>query len=722
MDSAADDLLLALEPLDRLLERAADAAQRASDAASVHDRFRGLYVGSEEVQRLLAQRPGQPPAWSEGVEPPPTLAIGNGSPLSRLSWLERALGLDAFEMSVLLLALAPDLDLRYERVFAFLQDDVTRRRPTVDLALNLLCQSAAAKQARLPYFDSGAPLLAQGVLTLVADAHSPQAPLLASALKVDEQIVRFIAGAISLDPRLTPFCELVLPAADLDEVPMDPRVRRSLRALLRAADGAPIRMSFVGADGLAKRRTAAAIAAERGAPLLVIDCGRPAALDAERLAPLAFRDAWLRDAVVFLDQFDTAGTDDRAGSSRAWIRTAGRQSVLTIFAGRRTWPSAETNETVGATGIVELSFDMPGHTERRTWWRQCLADHGLTLDSSAVDALADRFQLTASQIAEATATVRSLTILDRAPDDSSSLSACRPALADFFASARAQCALDLGPSARKITPGHAWGDIILPPDALRQLREVCARVTHRRIVLGDWGFDRKLSMGLGVTALFAGATGTGKTMAAEIVATELGLDLYKIDLAGIVSKYIGQTEKNLDRVFTAAEHANAILFFDEADALFGKRSEVRDSHDRYANIEISYLLQKMDHYEGIAILATNLRENMDDAFVRRLQFVIEFPFPDESHRQELWRALFPPETPRASAIDFEFLAKQFRLTGGHIKNIVLGASYLAASNGGRVEMKHLVRATWRECEKLGRALTPDDFGRYAENLHDAARS
>jgi SpoVK/Ycf46/Vps4 family AAA+-type ATPase len=223
-------------------------------------------------------------------------------------------------------------------------------------------------------------------------------------------------------------------------------------------------------------------------------------------------------------------------------------------------------------------------------------------------------------------------------------------------------------------------------------------------------------MGRGVTALFAGATGTGKTMAAEIVARELGLELYKIDLAGVVSKYIGETEKNLDRVFTAAEDANVILFFDEADALFGKRSEVRDSHDRYANIEISYLLQKMDQYEGVAILATNLRENMDDAFVRRLQYVIEFSFPDEAHRLTLWSALFPPETPRADDLDFPFLAKQFRLTGGHIKNIVLGASYLAAGNGGRVEMSHLVRATWRECEKLGRAVTADDFGRYSGSV------
>ena len=181
-------------------------------------------------------------------------------------------------------------------------------------------------------------------------------------------------------------------------------------------------------------------------------------------------------------------------------------------------------------------------------------------------------------------------------------------------------------------------------------------------------------------------------MAAEVIANELGLDLYKIDLSGVVSKYIGETEKNLDRIFTAAENANAILFFDEADALFGKRSEVRDAHDRYANIEIVYLLQKMEQYEGIAILATNLRQNMDDAFMRRLQFIVEFPFPDEAHRRQIWQVLFPAEAPREEEIDFDFLAKQFRLSGGNIKNIVLGAAFLAAANGGRIGMEQLMKS------------------------------
>jgi SpoVK/Ycf46/Vps4 family AAA+-type ATPase len=235
-------------------------------------------------------------------------------------------------------------------------------------------------------------------------------------------------------------------------------------------------------------------------------------------------------------------------------------------------------------------------------------------------------------------------------------------------------------------------------------------------VLDDWGFDGKLSLGKGVTALFAGPSGTGKTMAAEVIASALGLDLYKIDLSGIVSKYIGETEKNLDRIFTAAENANAILFFDEADALFGKRSEVHDSHDRYANIEISYLLQKMEQYEGIAILATNLRQNLDDAFVRRLAFTVHFPFPDQADRRRIWAGIWPSATPVADEVDFDFLSNQFKLSGGNIKNVALSAAFLAASEcearpndsegrGGQVTMAHLFHATQREYQKMGKVLS-----------------
>jgi SpoVK/Ycf46/Vps4 family AAA+-type ATPase len=235
-------------------------------------------------------------------------------------------------------------------------------------------------------------------------------------------------------------------------------------------------------------------------------------------------------------------------------------------------------------------------------------------------------------------------------------------------------------------------------------------------VLDRWGFGRRLSRGKGTNALFSGPSGTGKTLAAEIVASALGVDLFRVDLAGVVSKYIGETEKNLDRIFVAAEHANGIVMFDEADALFGKRSEVRDSHDRYANIEISYLLQKMEQYEGVAILATNLRANLDDAFVRRLAFAVHFPFPDTAGRRRIWGGVWPPEAPLAEDLDLDFLAEQFELSGGSITNVALAAAFLATERGSAIAMVDVIQATRREYQKVGKELVADELGVYADAL------
>jgi SpoVK/Ycf46/Vps4 family AAA+-type ATPase len=232
---------------------------------------------------------------------------------------------------------------------------------------------------------------------------------------------------------------------------------------------------------------------------------------------------------------------------------------------------------------------------------------------------------------------------------------------------------------------------------------------YRHIVLGEWGFDRKLSMGKGLNALFAGPSGTGKTMAAEVIAHDLGLDLFKIDLSTVMSKYVGETEKNLERIFTAARNSNAILFFDEADALFGKRSEVRDAHDRYANVEISYLLQRMEAYDGLVVLTSNLSKNMDEAFVRRMHFTVEFPYPDAEERQRIWAIAFPGQAPLQADVDLDLLAERYRLTGGNIRNIALTAAFLAARDGGVIGMQHLLWATRREFQKMGRLANEREF-------------
>ncbi|MDX1616120.1 MAG: ATP-binding protein, partial [Candidatus Promineifilaceae bacterium] len=316
-----------------------------------------------------------------------------------------------------------------------------------------------------------------------------------------------------------------------------------------------------------------------------------------------------------------------------------------------------------------------------------------------LDQLANQFRFSAGQIEDVVATAQDLAEWRRE----------RLAAEDLFVASRAHSNQKLGELATKITPRYQWEDIVLPKDSLAQLREMVNTVRQRPTVYGQWGFGRKQSLGKGLSALFAGESGTGKTMAADIMANELKQDLYKIDLSMLVSKYIGETEKNLNKVFSEAATSNAILFFDEADAIFGKRSEVKDSHDRYANLEISYLLQRMEAYDGVVILATNLRSNLDEAFTRRLHFIVEFPFPEAPDRERIWQVNVPTKTPLADGVDFNLLARRYRLAGGNIRNIIMAAAFLAARDGEEVGMVHLFHATRREYQKIGRLVEEGQF-------------
>ena len=291
---------------------------------------------------------------------------------------------------------------------------------------------------------------------------------------------------------------------------------------------------------------------------------------------------------------------------------------------------------------------------------------------------------------------------------------------DLYSGCYSQSNQNLAKLARKLAPHYTWSDIVLPKNSLAQLRELCQQVRHRRMVYTTWGFDRKLSLGKGLCVLLYGQSGVGKTMAVEIIANELRLDVYKIDLSTVVSKYIGETEKNLSRIFQEAETSNAILFFDEADALFGKRSEVKDAHDRYANIEINYLLQRMEEFDGLVILATNLRKNIDEGFFRRMHFAIEFPFPDTAQRYRIWKQHLSDTAPISGNVALDFLAERFPLAGGHIRNIVVNAAFLAAANSGEISMEHLIRATRREYEKIGRPCTDMEFAPYQDLLREVS--
>lgn len=633
---------------------------------------------------------------------------------SRFELLQQTYGLSSFDLDVMLIALAPEIDLDYGRLYAYLQDNVSRRWPSVDLVLNLLCKSPDDKIACRTRFSPQAPLLNHQLLKISADREGDTVPLLAHYLQLDGQIIRFLLGEQTLDPRLSSFSQLHQPEIYGCTLLPDELVR-PLHNLIKAAldDHQPLRIYLQGPSSTQALNVAECITAKADSPLLVVDLAKTLQADLAYswLPTVICREAWLQDAILFLSNAEPLLNNDNRDNFEVFTAALAAFAGVVIIAGNEPWrPSEQTT-----LGMITIPLTMPGFEERAQTWRAHLTAACIWLDDDDIARLAGRFQLDSRQIAEAAAAALNQRRLTDAATDGAYQTSL-PTLTELSHAARAQSGHDLVQLSRKITPIYEWQDIILPEDTRAQLREMCQRVDWGHRVLDDWGFKQKLSQGKGLNALFVGPSGTGKTMAAEIMANELSLDLYKIDLSGVVSKYIGETEKNLDRVFQAAQRANAILFFDEADALFGKRSEVRDSHDRYANIEISYLLQKMEEHDGITILATNLRQNLDEAFVRRVAFTVHFPFPNDESRLRIWQSVWPNEKLLADDVDLAYLAQNFRLSGGNIRNVALAAAFLAANSTetahGAITLAHILCAIRREYQKMGKVLTNEELTPY----------
>jgi len=692
------------------------------------DSFRGLHLSDAEAG-LLSERPfgaswGQmaalPPEEIEAFAQAEEQAARQAEQLAeaarqaghavRMERLAAAFGLDRFDVDTLLICLAPALDLRYERLYAFLQDDVTRKRPTVSLVLDLL--GGVDPADRLPLLlrfgglRGAAPLFEHRLLERVTEAGTEPSPL-GQALAVDPAIVAWLLGGYRPHAELGSQAVLWHPRGERDARRSDTgdgsadallagRAWPGLERALALHDPVVV---FYGPDPITQQAAARLLATRAGRPLLMVDL---AAVTGGGLPPLqalqlALRDARLTGAIPCLTGWDVCLGSDGGGSPPPDLLTElCAYPDLVIVAGQAAWQAGGIDRD---RTLIRIQFEAPSYAERRALWQYFLRQQASQVSDIDLSTLVGQFHLTAGQIRDAVASARDSAAQCGEDLHSSSL----------LAAARAHSNPRLATMARKIAPRYTWSDIVLPDDQLTLLREIVATVRGRSLVLEEWGVGRKLASSPGVTMLFSGPPGTGKTMAAEVIAAELSLDLYKIDLSTIISKYIGETEKNLERIFSEAQSSNAILFFDEADAIFGKRSEVKDAHDRYANIEISYLLQRMEAYNGVTILATNLRANLDEAFTRRLQFAVDFPFPDEGYRLRIWQTLLPPGVPHEPDLDFALLARRFKLAGGNIRNILVSAAYLAAADGGRVAMRHLLHGTRRELQKMGRLVNEKDM-------------
>lgn len=647
-------------------------AHRRQDDPNPEDPFRGLYLSDEAVDRLL--RPAVPPPPLPGpdrdqVEQAGDAAEREGEPV-RLRQLARSAGLTDLDVEFLIAALAPDLDSRFERLYGYLNDDVTRRRATVGLVLELAgvpCTSASARARLAP----GGPLLDHRLI-IVDDA---SCPFLTRSLRVPDRVTSHLLGDDTCDPALTD--------ALTELRPYDCPIATRLAAVL----GREVRLVYVRDHG---RRSAAAAAAAAlrgsGRPVLGLDFSRVSPEEIDTLVQIAGREAMLLGAGV------VAGpVDGLAGASATVARRLGDLPVPVLLHGEATWDPRWSP-------TVPLQVDAPalGTADRNRIWHAELAGFPAAGPAPA------HLTLGPEQIARAVLAARLSSTVADGPAD--------PAV--LLSGAREQNAAGLERMARRIEPAVGWPDLVLPGAVSGQLRELAARARHRDQVLTDWRMRPGGGRGRGITALFAGDSGTGKTMSAEVIAGELGLDLYTIDLATVVDKYVGETEKNLERIFAEAAGVNVVLLFDEADAIFGKRSEVRDAHDRYANIESAYLLQRMETFDGLAVLATNLRANIDDAFTRRLDAIVDFPVPDADLRRRLWDQCLGPYVPRGDDLDLEFCARAFELSGGSIRSVVVTAAYLAADAAVSVGMAELITAVQREYRKLGRLLLEREFGPY----------
>lgn len=669
----------ALQQLEALLHAAVIRADNSAHDPT--DALRGLIVTPEEIERHFAHG-GMAGLWSgtDGhFEELEEFVFEENSPLARIS---DALSLTPIDQYLLMIAIAPELDRRYERIYAYLQDDVSLRRPTVNLAMNILGRTPSERIHIWSRLTPESPLRWYGILELVADTARPNSAALMHALRADSRVLSFLLGGGLPDERLRRVSTMIETAQLPPAAPP--------AAIQQAFSEAPL-IYFRGLPELGQLETAFALCHEAGLPLLKVNAAELVALDylPDAAARLIVREAVLQGAALLIDRWDVLlDGEHRPLLTSFWERVS--QYALPVFlCGESEW---EPPEPLANRRMLRMTFELPGFDYRRALWADAIASIHADLTDNDIDGLASKFRFGAARIARAAQTAA----------DIAASKARRPELQDIYAGAQAHASLSLGHLAARINPRAGWKELILPPDPLLQLRELCDRLRYSFIVREQWGFGKRTARG--ISALFAGDSGTGKTLAAEVVAHELGLVLYKIELSAVVSKYIGETEKNLNVIFNEAQSGNAILFFDEADALFGKRSEVKDARDRYANIEVAYLLQRVEQYDGVVILATNFRQNIDDAFTRRLDFMIDFPFPTPEYREHIWAAHFPKSAPVGADVNFAQIANEFRLAGGSIRNASIASAYLAAADGQVINTEHIRNAVRREHQKMGRLL------------------
>jgi ATPase family associated with various cellular activities (AAA) len=683
------DVQVVHDALARLRDFVEEAVrQRAEHDPRPDDPFRGLHQTQDSALWLLGRsgRLTGPPseAWADSE---PGLTAG----WPRLHLLAQRFELLPLDVAVLAFALAPDLDRGFEACYGYLNDDVTRRRATVGLALEL-CGAGTLDPGARARFGAGAPLTAGGLLKL----EDADRPLPTRGLRVPDRIVGFLLGADEPDDELAGLITVLRPPGENGPV-LAAGTTGIPGGLIAALSTQPLLVQLRERTPGSADALAVALLHAAGREAVQIELSGPVLHRADALAPLVVREARLRGAglvVLAADPADPSPFCDPAVPVLLVgpVQLAAENGGTTAGRAETTGHGSESHGRGGLGTRRPLVIDVSPDSNRSALWQ---AELGPTEPGLDLATLTAPYRLPTAGIRRAAHSARTAAMVDGVPVVTA---------VHIHRGVRLENTRSMGSGVRHLEPAVGWADLVLPPEPAQRLRELADRIRLRDRVLGSWRLRPGGGRGRGVTALFAGDSGTGKTLAAEVLAAELGLDLYVIELSALVDKYVGETEKNLERLFTEADRINAVFLFDEADAVFGKRSETKDAHDRYANMESSYLLQRLESFNGVAVLTTNLRSNIDDAFTRRFDLVVDFPFPDAALRRALWEQCLSGPVPVAPQLELDRIAAEFELAGGSIRAAVVTAAYLAAAAGQPVDEDHLLTGARREYRKMGRLM------------------
>lgn len=624
-----------------------------------------------------------------------------------LEYVAAAFKLNEFEKLCILLSLSIEMDRKYETIYAYLQNDITKKYPTIDLCLKLYSQSQAKKFFVLSHLNKNSKLFRY--FYPFNSSSDESSSLLSKKLILDDRLLSFILNSSSSNTHIETYAQLFFYAQELPSLLTDEDIQNKLKNLIEKK--LELKMDFEskksiiyiqGPTGCGKKLHIKYICKNFNINCILVDLSSIYQKENfEDILRIISRESILQQAVICFYNFHEILSENENDNNKIYyfLDSFNAFSNILFITSHENW---KPKKTLKKYEFFKVSFDYPNTLIRKDIWEKLCNEYNI--DSSIdLNFIANKFIFTPNQIKKALLNAKDISIWNHK---------------EFITEAHIneacynQTCHNLEKKATLIKPIYSWRDIILPKEQIKELEDASNQVKYKHIVLNQWGFDAKLSYGKGLSVMFAGPPGTGKTMAAQVIAKEVNMEIYKIDLSQVVSKYIGETEKNLKEIFDEAKNSNTILFFDETDAILGKRSDVKDSNDRYSNLEISFLLQKMEEHTGVTILATNHLQNIDEAFIRRINFIIHFPFPDPENRKKIWEMIFPDKTPLEDDIDFDYLARKFEISGGNIKNIALSAAFLAASENSYVGMYHILTALKHELRKQGKILLREDFGEY----------